>query len=213
LADGANADAAPAVAQPTWAARIGATTANEAIITAETFIRRRSSASAPVDVGCSDGKTYVVKGLRNDSAQGRMIFNDQVIARFGQLLSAPVAEVALIEISQALIDLNPHPASQMGNMIPCTAHGSCLLPNVTDRVDAISHTTEGTNKERFARIGILHAWMGSSDRQFIYETNAPFRVFSVDHGHFSQAAQTGESPVFLLPRQQWLPAILYQGAV
>jgi hypothetical protein len=37
---------------------------------------------------------------------------------------------------------------------------------------------------RFASIAIFYGWLGANDRQFIYGKNAPYKVYSVDHGHF-----------------------------
>lgn len=187
---------------PTWAQRIDAVVPNNSVIEGRTFLRRRSSASQPVDIKCADGNIYVVKALRNDSPQGRMMFNDHVIARLGALISAPVAEVALINIPQAMIDLNPDKGSQMGHICPCVAHGSKFFPNVSDRVDGFANVGDGDNKLRFATIGVLHSWACCSDRQFIYQTEQPYGVYSVDHGHFfpggpnwTQATLAGAAPV------------------
>jgi hypothetical protein len=171
--------ATQAAAAPSWATLLAAPPPLGSI-DAMTFLKRRSTASQPVDLECSDGKSYVVKALRNDAQQGRMMFNDQVIARFGKALNAPVADVALVIIAQELIALNP----EMGHIVPCVAHGSALFPGVSERIDNISHVTDDDNKTRFAAVAVLHAWMGYSDRQFIYEINPDFRVLSVDHGHF-----------------------------
>jgi hypothetical protein len=152
---------------------------------AVTFLRRRTdTASHPVYLQCDDGKTYVVKPMRKDAEQGRMLFNDQIIARFGALVGAAVPRVSLVTVSQALIDLNPHPTSGLGHCKPGVCHGSELLRDVSERIDQFQHVTDDDNKNRFALLGVLHGWVGFSDRQFLYETVDPFRVSAVDHGHF-----------------------------
>lgn len=150
---------------------------------AVTFVRRRTSASQPVDLIGDDGHPYVVKGLLKASAHGRMLFNDHLIARLGGLLGAPVPAVELIEISQALIDLNAD-VGAMGHLKPCVAHGSRMFPNVTDRIDGMDHIDKGDNRRRFAKLAVLSGWIKSSDRQFIYDAADPFQVYSVDHGHW-----------------------------
>src|SRR5574341_1706370 len=55
-------------------------------IFAHTFIQKGSSFSRPVWLECEDGKIYVVKGRH----AGRSIFNDQMIARLGRAMNAPV---------------------------------------------------------------------------------------------------------------------------
>ena len=113
-----------------------------------------------------------------------MLFNDQIIARFGGLIGAAVPRVALVTIPKELIDANPDKQQAMGHCRPSVAHGSELIPNVTERVDQFQHVTDDDNKNRFALLGVLHGWIGFSDRQFLYETVDPFRVSAVDHGHF-----------------------------
>lgn len=157
----------------------------EKAVDAVTFIRRRSdTASHPVYLECADKKRYVVKALRTDATQGRMLFNDQVIARFGALIGAAVPQVCLVNISQELINLNPHPQTGMGHCKPGLSHGSLIIPDVTERVDQFQHIADDDNKNRFCLLGILHGWISFSDRQFLYETTDPFRVSAVDHGHF-----------------------------
>jgi hypothetical protein len=98
---------------------IVATTKRPVPVQAQTFFRRYNTASQAVELGCADGNRYVVKGLRrNDAQQGRMMFNDQVAARVGVLLSAPVPEVALVEVTAELIAANPDKKDQMGHMLP-----------------------------------------------------------------------------------------------
>lgn len=160
-------------------------TGREKTVVAVTFLRRRTdTASHPVYVECDDGKTYIVKPPRKDTDQGRMLFNDQVIARFGALIGAPVPRVALVSISQTLIDLNPHQQQGLGHCQSGVSHGSELIKNVTERIDQFEHVADDENKNRFALLGVLHGWIGFSDRQFLFEIDEPFRVWAVDHGHF-----------------------------
>jgi hypothetical protein len=83
-----------------------------------------------------------------------------------------------------LIDLNPHPQQGLGHCQPGIAHGAELLRDVTERIDQFQHVADDDNKNRFASLGVLHGWIGFSDRQFLYEVSDPFRVSAVDHGHF-----------------------------
>jgi hypothetical protein len=168
-----------------WQELLKKATGREKTAAAVTFVRRRAdTASHPVYVVCDDSKTYVVKPLRNDAEQGRMLFTDQIIARFGGLIGAAVPRVSLVTISQALIDLNPHPHQGLGHCKVGISHGSELLKDVTERIDPVQHVADDDNRNRFASLGILHGWMGPSDRQFLYEVVDPFRVWAVDHGHF-----------------------------
>jgi hypothetical protein len=168
-----------------WAELIQRAEGSVRAVSAVTFLRRRTdTASNPVYLQCDDNKTYVVKPLRKDADQGRMLFNDQVIARLGALIGAAVPPVALVAIPQSLIDLNSHPQQGLGHCQAAMGHGSELIRDVSERIDQFQHVADDDNKERFTILGILHGWIGFSDRQFLYEITDPFRVSAVDHGHF-----------------------------
>jgi hypothetical protein len=149
-------------------------------IQARTYIRSYGTASSPVELSCADGNSYVAKCLRNNSNQGKMIFNDQVAARLGALIGAPVPVVTLIDIPNELIAHNP----QMSHILPGVAHGSLKVANVTDRIDSFDHMTDGDNRSRFAALAIFFGWLLGGDRQFIFEKSPPYAVYSHDHGHF-----------------------------
>jgi hypothetical protein len=71
----------------------------------------------------------------------------------------------------------------MAHYVAGVAHGSRFIDDTTER-EALSHTNQPQNRERFARLSVLFGWTHGSDQQFIYEKRAPHRVYSHDHGHF-----------------------------
>jgi hypothetical protein len=108
-----------------------------------------------------------------------MIVNDQIVGRLGQILSAPVGEVALVEVPDALASAEP----QMSHMPGGISHGSLLLLDCSER-SGLDHLSLAENRARFAMLAILYGWIGANDQQFIYENRPPHLVHSVDHGHF-----------------------------
>ena len=53
----------------------------------ETYLGKfEGSAANPAKVLCSDGEIYALKGIRD----AQMIYNDQVCAKLGELIGAPV---------------------------------------------------------------------------------------------------------------------------
>jgi len=163
---------------PDWRRLIGEAAANRpAPVIAETFIRKWQSASQPVRLRCADGNNYVVKGRQ----MGRMAFTDHVAARLGRAIGAPVPEaVALVDVPQELIAANP---VEMAHMQPGVGHGTKMIDDTSDRL-AIQRNNEAYNKPRFALLAVFFGWLGGSDTQYIYSTNDPYLVYSVDHGHF-----------------------------
>lgn len=158
---------------------------------AETYHQRWESDSKPVLVTASDGVDYVVKGIH----KGRVLVNDRVVGLLGALLDAPVGTVALIDVPQELIAMEP----EMSHMSPGVSHGTVFLRGCGDR-ESVAHAT-GDNRERFARLAVLYGWVFASDHQVIYENVPPHTVHSVDHGHFfpggppwTEASLAGASP-------------------
>jgi len=151
------------------------------IVNAQTFARAHPTDSKPVELLCDDGNAYVVKGLQlaRDPAHKRVLINDQVIARLGMLIGAPVGCPALVDVPAALI----LEEAQMNHMEPGIGHGCLLLQSVSPRL-WLEHAGEPANRTRFSHLALLYGWVQSSDLQVLYETIPPYLVHSVDHGHF-----------------------------
>ena len=110
---------------------------------------------------------------------GRIAFNDQLVARMGQAISAPVGSPAIVEIPKALIDATP----DISHYTAGPAHAVEFIPACSERIDAINADLR-ENRARFASLAILFGWAQTNDTQFIYSINDPKLVHSVDHGHF-----------------------------
>ncbi len=148
-------------------------------INAQTYVKKWGTSSNPVALICDDGHTYVVKARQpNNATIGHVVVAEQVVARIGLLIGAPVPEVALVEVPALLVSAQP----EMGHMQPGVAHGSRFMADVTEQM-ALDNT-HAENRERFALLAVLYGWMAASDHQFVYNKTGPRLVHSVDHGHF-----------------------------
>lgn len=152
-----------------------------------------ASASKPVCVKCSDGIFRVLKGRQ---AGGRMLFNDQVVARLAQKIGAPVPKPAIVDLPKVLVDAEP----SLKHMTDGLCHGSEFLDGHSDR-QGVAHHKLDANRSRFALLAILYGWMYATDHQQIYPNTQPHLVVSVDHGHF-----IGDGP-------EWTPTVLEQRPV
>ena len=103
------------------------------------YTRSWRTKSKPILLECEDNHNYVVKTQRSD----RQIINDQLVARLGKLLDAPVGEPKLIDIPQELIDYTPN----LKNISPGIAHGTLWIPHCIDQY---------TLEERLAMVKYLH---------------------------------------------------------
>lgn len=108
-----------------------------------------------------------------------MVNTDHVAGRLGSLVRAPVGRVRIVDVPQQLIDNE----QQMQHMPSGLAHGNEWIDGCTDR-ENLRWADEGQNRTRFARLAVFYGWILANDHQFIYRTNSPHTVYSVDHGHF-----------------------------
>ncbi len=144
------------------------------IIEARTFKKGWSTKAQPVLLKCSDGKDYVVKGQN----AGRQIINEQIVARLGLLLGAPITEVQIVDLAK-LIEVERN----LAHLSSGTAHGSLFVPNCFDSRDLLA-TSDDMNRPRLALLAVLYGWTEASDRQFLFSNTRPRLIYSVDHGHF-----------------------------
>ena len=142
---------------------------------AKRFYRAFRTKAQPVLLGCEDGKDYIVKGRQ----AGRQIVNDQIVARLGLVLGAPVGDPVLVEIAPELIEIEP----KLEYIAPGVAHGTRYIPNCFDQFTLIA-TSEPANRSRLIRLALLYGWTCAKDHQFLFNTTPPRLIHSVDHGHF-----------------------------
>jgi hypothetical protein len=146
------------------------------VVIAMTFLKAWPSYSKPVLLSCDDEQQYVVKGRHN----GRAIVNERVVGILGAVLGAPVADVALVQVSSELIEIEPN----LSHMEAGVSHGSRLIPGCSNDREPIKQVDMSTNRDRFASLAVLYGWVGANDHQVIYRNQSPRSVFSFDHGHF-----------------------------
>ncbi len=146
-------------------------------IIAETFHKKWASFSRPVLVGCDDLGLWVVKGPQPQNK--RAICNEQVVARLGRLLQAPVCDVEIVALPAELCSLQP----ELADVSPGLSHGVRFVPDCTDR-ETVKHWDQPQNRARFAALQVLYTWTHAGDHQLIYSMSPPNLVYSVDHGHF-----------------------------
>lgn len=144
-------------------------------IMATTYRKGWRTKAEPVLLKCNDGREYVVKGQQ----AGRQIVNDQITARLGFAIGAPVGEPKIVEVSAELIAIEP----RLSHIPSGTAHATLFIPDCRDDCGLIA-TSEPENRSRFVLLAVLYGWVYANDIQFIFKKNPPRLVYSVDHGHF-----------------------------
>lgn len=140
------------------------------------YRRQWRTKSQPFFLECEDGNDYVVKAF---GYGGRQLINDQLVARLGILLKAPVGEPALISIPAKLIEAERNLKGVSAGL----AHGCQWIPNCIDQWTLIA-TSEQENRLRLVLLATLYGWAIANDHQFLFNRNPPRLIHSVDHGHF-----------------------------
>jgi hypothetical protein len=98
----------------------------------------------------------------------------------GKAVGAPVPEVAVIDLPDALIQNQP----DLKGLPAGLAHGSRYVPGASSVKQGILHETLGGNRSRYSALSIMYGWAGVfSDHQFFYEDTTNL-VLSFDHGNF-----------------------------
>jgi hypothetical protein len=160
-------------------------------VAVRTVLKGIGSASRPVLVACEDDEQYVIKGSQN----ARMLYNEYVCGRLGNLIGAPVAWVRFVDIPVALR------VGELAHFGPGLALGSLKVPKVSERSN-IDHVNFPQNRAGFAGLAIMYTWCKANDHQLLYQEVPPHSVISNDHGHFfpggpnwSPATLAGEGAV------------------
>lgn len=143
------------------------------IAEAETFLQGWCKKSNPILIKCQNGKKYVVKGKKS---AGRQIINDQIVARLGCQIKAPVGRPEIINISKDLIEIEP---SHFADFDAGTAHGTEFIPDCFD-----SYHLRGVdvkeNRIRLVTLALIFGWTHANDHQFIYQRPAPYTIHSAE---------------------------------
>jgi hypothetical protein len=179
-----------------WAALIGASRKRRAkVLKADLFLGALESKWRAVKLRVEGGGEYAVKGLwrpgqrtPDNLSPGRTIFNENVAARLGGCMAAPVAQAALIDVSQEVID---SAADAMDHLRSGIAHGARYIENckLAQPKHHMRHPVEAQNRARFALLAVMFGWMNGpegapiNDAEFLYDKTTS-DVYGIDFGNF-----------------------------
>lgn len=149
------------------------------VVRAHSYRTRFPDRSRPILLGCDDRHDYVVKSATRPQLL-RSICSDQIMGHIAAAIGAPVPEVRLVEIPQAIISATPEIADVPAGI----AHGSRYMSNASKTRQGIKFVNVPENRPRFALLALMYGLAGvASDHQFFYEDTTNI-VWSFDHGHF-----------------------------
>jgi hypothetical protein len=153
--------------------------------------------SKPQRIRFSDGHTYVVK-FKNNPSGTRVLVNEYVAGKFGQLLSLPVVPFEVVQISDVFIKdypiLSKHKFTS-GSQFASLFIDNCIHLERKSRNENIIVS----NREHFAGTIVFDLWIGNTDRKennVLLEPaeNGEYYLHLIDHGRcFSNADWTVKS--------------------
>lgn len=127
-----------------------------------------------------DGRRYWCKPL-NNMQSARVTITEQIVARLGALIGAPVCEPQLVRLD-AIAGWEFRLGT--GRVVePGWSHGSVAVdPALETR--SLEHRPEDDNRRRHSGIYALCDWLAGSDVQWLYATDEDNAYYSHDHGFF-----------------------------
>lgn len=140
--------------------------------------RSTAGGSGSFLVLADDGERYWCKVVNNPQSP-RVPANEQIIARFGELISAPVCMPRLVRIPAALAGWEFRPGL---TLVEGWAHGSLALDPVVE-TRSLDNRAMDDNARRHAGIYALHDWLAGQDAQWLMR-GPQAEFFSHDHGHY-----------------------------
>jgi hypothetical protein len=141
-----------------------------------------TSWSGPFRATASDRRTYFVKSLQScPPGQQASLAVEQIVARVGDLVGAPVCWTSLIRIPAVLAGtvIRPgFPPLQEG-----LAHASLAIDHADEagRPSLMDRAKDG-NCRRHVGVYALYDWCFGSDPQWLYDQDNDRMTFSHDHG-------------------------------
>jgi hypothetical protein len=164
-------------------------------LSATQHIRRMRGGSQSHLMRASDGNYYVTK-FQNNPQHVRVLANEYMASRLGLYLGLPMAEVAVMEVSDWLVSNSPELRVDVGGLAaPCSSGLQLASRCVADPENEIVFDylpeplmlTKLRNLNDFARVLVLDKWTGNADgRQAIFTKpmNArKYKAIFIDQGY------------------------------
>lgn len=148
----------------------------------------------------SDNHYYVTK-FRNNPQATKILANEYLASKLGSYLGLPMAEVAILSVSDWLVANSPELTIDLGGYsVPCASglqFGSRYIvdPSNATVFDYLPESlmTQVRNIQDFARLLAFDKWTGNADgRQAVFTKAANkrfYRAIFIDHGYCFNAGE------------------------
>lgn len=164
-----------------WDGKISGLRNSDAEIVLKAPLKQSQSEGSKAFLGtASDGNQYWIKTLNNGQGN-RVPTTEQIVARAGSLIDAPVCVVKTIEIPGKLAGWEFSPGRKLEASI---VHASLAVPNAIEIRGQLKHRQKDDNAKRHASLLALYDWCWGGDSQWLVCTSDEYKIYSHDHGWF-----------------------------
>lgn len=150
--------------------------------------------SKPQNILLSDGSKYVVK-FKNNPSGTRILVNEYIAGKLGQLLSLPIIPFEIVQINDDFI--KDHPILLQRKFASGSQFASLYIENCIQlERNSRNENISVSNKDHLAKILVFDIWIGNTDRKennVLLEPNGKGEhfLYMIDHGRcFSNAKWT-----------------------
>jgi hypothetical protein len=169
-------------------------------ISAMQHIRKMRGGSQPHLLRASDNHYYVTK-FRNNPQHTRILTNEYLATKLGDLVGLPMPQVAIISVSDWLIKNSPELKIDLGGYSVACASGLqfgsryVVDPTKTSVFDYLpeSMMNRVSNLQDFARVLAFDKWTGNADGRQVVFANAAnkrfYRATFIDQGYCFNAGE------------------------
>lgn len=153
----------------------------------------RSGGSGAFLGQCDDGRRYWLKVLNNGQGP-RVPITEQIVARAGRMIDAPVCEVRTASIGATLAGWE----FRRGRVVePGIAHASLAVQPCVE-VRAMQRRSDDSNARRHLGIMALYDWCWGSDPQWLINVDQDGAFYSHDHGWYLPPRGAGWSEAAMM---------------
>lgn len=163
----------------------------EAMIDIDILVRKLSSSMCQPWECESGSESFVVKFPKiGQTLHQRSFAAEQVVARLGELIGAPVGVPHVVRCNQSIMSLEAELKDYSGEACHATEKVEDLLKEVKSNYEL---GRSKRDREEAGQLAVLYGWCVAGDRQFLQIKDKGASDFggivSVDHGLFFPAAQ------------------------
>lgn len=127
----------------------------------------------------ADRREWWVKPVNNLQSP-RVTVTEHIVGRAGTLIGAPVCEVSVVSLPEALAGWEFRPGRKLE---PGLAHGSRAVPDPRES-RRLDHAQRDDNGRRHPGLFALYDWCWGGDGQWLYCWTDDLKVYSHDHGWY-----------------------------